>query len=570
MTFEELGLNEELVKAVAEMGFQFPTPVQEKAIPTLLKTEKDLVALAQTGTGKTAAFGLPLIQLVDKGQREVQSLILCPTRELAMQIENDLATYAKYVKGLKTLAVYGGTDIYPQIRALKSGVHIVVGTPGRVLDLIRRKELKIGNINYFVLDEADEMLNMGFKEEIDAVEEATPLEKQTLLFSATMPAAIRKIADTYMITPDEIKVGTLTSGAANLEHQYYQVFAKNRYKALRRIADVNPKIYCIVFCRTRKETKDVADSLIRDGYNADALNGDMSQNLRTQVMNRFKAKHLQILVATDVAARGVDVNDLTHVINYNLPDEMEVYIHRCGRTGRAGKSGIAVSIINTKEHRKIRQLEQLTGKKFTKKEVPTGDQIVEKQLFSLIDKIEKTDIEDADIEKFMPAILSKLEYLSKEDLIRKFIAFEFTQFSNYLENAPDLNVSSREAAESSDGRNKRGKSRDQWSRFILNVGANNNIAPVNIIGMINDFTQNRDIAVGQIEIKKKFSIFEVSAEFAEEVLDAFKGAKYQGHNIFLQLTTPSTKGGQFTKKKGRGGFKGGKSRRGGYKSKKRF
>jgi len=373
--FEEMGLNDSLLKAVQELGFVNPTPVQEKVIPRITDDVTDLIALAQTGTGKTAAFGLPLIQMTDIDDEHIQTLVLCPTRELCMQITNDLKDFAKYTKGFKVVPVYGGASVEPQIKSVKKGAHIVVGTPGRMLDLIKRKVVKVGHIKWLVLDEADEMLNMGFKEDLDAILAGTPGGKQTLLFSATMPKEILRIANRYMHDPEEISVGRETVGADNVVHEYYVTQAKYRYEVLKRIADMNPKIYGIVFCRTRRETKEVADKFMNDGYNADALHGDLSQSQRDYVMNRFRNKNLQMLVATDVAARGLDVNDLTHVINYNLPDELDVYVHRSGRTGRAGKNGVSIAIVHSRETNKIKSLQKITGKSFKRKSIPDGRDI---------------------------------------------------------------------------------------------------------------------------------------------------------------------------------------------------
>jgi ATP-dependent RNA helicase DeaD len=535
-SFEALGLIPELIKVVDELGFTNPTPIQEKIIPIILEEQKDLIGLAQTGTGKTAAFGLPIIQLTDDHLKAVQSLVLCPTRELCMQVANDLKTYCKYVPGIKVVPVYGGANIETQINALKKGCQIVVGTPGRTLDLIRRKVLKPQDIRWLVLDEADEMLNMGFKEELDAILQQTPGQKETLLFSATMPNEIRRIADTYMIHPEEILAGKKNIGAANLRHEFYVVQAKDRYEVLKRIADINPKIYSIVFCRTRRETKEVADKLIADGYNADALHGDLSQAQRDSVMNRFRIKHLQILVATDVAARGLDVNDLTHVINYNLPDEAETYIHRSGRTGRAGKSGVSVSICHSRELNKIRKLEELSGKKFTKRLVPDGKEICEKQLFNLIDKVENIEVDESQIEQFLPVIYEKLDWLSREDLIKHFVSVEFNRFLSYYKDSRDLNAASKPQKEPL----KKGKARN-FSRFFLSIGSKSGLTVPRLIGLINDSTGKRNIEIGKIDIMKKFSFFEVDSAYEAEVLNAFKNAKYEGGKVFVERSKPDGK-----------------------------
>src|SRR6056297_2425579 len=438
--FNEMGLNPEIQLAIEEIGFEQPTPIQEKVVPFLMNDKQDLVALAQTGTGKTAAFGLPILQQIDTTKKATQTLILSPTRELAMQIANDLENYAKHLTKINIAVVYGGADIKKQINQLERGAQIVVGTPGRTLDLLKRKKLKVNEIRWLVLDEADEMLSMGFKDDLDAILETSPASKQTLLFSATMPKEIVTIAGKYMEDPLEIAVGKNNTGAENVEHHYYLIHARDRYIALKRIADMNPHIYGIIFCRTRAETKEVADKLMRDGYNADALHGDLSQAQRDHVMARFRNKHLQMLVATDVAARGLDVTDLTHVINYNLPDDPEVYIHRSGRTGRAGKRGISVTLIHLREQGKLRQVEKKVNKKFIKKPVPLGKEICAKQLFNLIDGVEKAEVNEARIEAFMPVIYKKLAWLEREDLIKHFVSVEFNRFLGYYEDAPDINV----------------------------------------------------------------------------------------------------------------------------------
>ncbi len=576
--FDEAGLNPDILKAIEKMGFVEPTPIQAQTLPFMLNEEQDLIAMAQTGTGKTAAFGLPLIQLTDSDNRFVQNLILCPTRELAMQITSDLEKFTKFMPEIKSLAVYGGTSIDTQIRALKRGVHFVVGTPGRTLDLIKRKVLKVENIKYLVLDEADEMLNMGFKDELDGILEGTPKDKRTFLFSATMPKGIAAIAKNYMSVSQKISVGSQNEGAKNVKHEYYQVSARDRFEVLKRIADVNPNIYCIVFCRTRAETKDVADKMMQSGYNADALHGDLSQAQRTFVMDRFRSKNLQILVATDVAARGLDVTNLSHIINYNLPDDLEVYIHRSGRTGRAGNKGISVAIIHSRENRKIRDLEKMATINFEKKPVPNGRQICEKQLFNLIDKIENVDVDESEIEDFLPSIYKKLEWLSREDLIKKMVSIEFNRFLTYYKNSRDLNIpdnsrsprsergersrGERQGRDSSRGdrygrdrdqsrsdRPARNSSRDErperdnsrserprressrrsgpsgesnFTRFFINVGEKKGFDVPKLIGLINDTTNSKDIPLGKIDLMKKFSFFEVQNQFREDILSSFK------------------------------------------------
>ncbi|MFW6370456.1 MAG: DEAD/DEAH box helicase, partial [Bacteroidota bacterium] len=540
ISFNELGLKPEILDAVASLGFETPTPIQEKTIPAIIDTDNDIIALAQTGTGKTAAFGLPLLQQIDPQSSTIQSLILCPTRELCLQITKDIESYASRLGMIDVVPVYGGADITKQIRQLKKGCQIVVGTPGRMLDHIRRKTIKIENINWLVLDEADEMLNMGFKEDLDAILADTPKTKRTFLFSATMPNEIAIIGKKYMHNPIEISVGQRNEGAQNVKHEYYMVQARDRYEALKRLADVNPQIYAIIFCRTRRETKEVADKLMAGGYNADALHGDLSQAQRDYVMNRFRMKNLQLLVATDVAARGLDVNDLTHVINYNLPDENEAYVHRSGRTGRAGKHGISMSIIHSRESSKIKNLERIIGKKFEQKPVPGGTEICEKQLFNLIDRVEHIEVKSEQIEKFLPVIFKKLDWLGREDLIRHFVSVEFNRFLKEYKDARDLNVASK-SRKGDDSRPERSSRRNEskaFSRFFINVGAKDSIKAPQIIGMINDYTRTKDIEIGRIDILKNFSFFEVDSDFEDKVLNSFKGAKHKTGKLIVELSQP--------------------------------
>jgi ATP-dependent RNA helicase DeaD len=555
--FNETGLGDKMLEAIKALGFETPTPVQAEVIPAILQGNENIIALAQTGTGKTAAFGLPLLENTDVHSGFTSGLILCPTRELCIQITKDLDNYSKFLTGLRVCPVYGGADIVKQINKLKEGVHIVVGTPGRVLDLIKRKVLKVQQIKWLVLDEADEMLNMGFQEDLDTILAETPEEKRTLLFSATMPAGIRKIADKYMRQPLEITIGKRNTGAENVSHEFFMVHAKDRYLALKRIADVHPGIYSIVFCRTRQETKDVAEKLINDGYNADALHGDLSQAQRDHVMARFRSKTLQMLVATDVAARGLDVSDLTHVINFNLPDDQDAYIHRSGRTGRAGKQGVSISIIHTREMGRIRELERITGREFKRRMVPSGKEICEKQLFNLIDKMEHITVNDEQIEQFMPVIYKKLEWLSREDLIKKFVSIEFNRFLEYYKNATDINVK----AEQRDARDKRlqegrgerssGSRRDrnepaEFTRLFINLGLRNDLNPPKLIGLINDNARSRRIQIGKIDIQRNFSFFEVEAAAAIKLINSFKGAGYEGMALevnYAEHSKPRSSGG---------------------------
>lgn len=530
-TFEESGLKPEIIKAIGELGFEKPTPIQEKTIPHILNSDTDIVALAQTGTGKTAAFGLPIIHHIDEKVRGVQALILCPTRELCMQITNDLDYFSKYIRELFVVPVYGGASIDKQVSALGRGGQIVVGTPGRVLDLIKRKKLKVEHIRYLVMDEADEMLNMGFKDDLDAILSNTPEGRQTLLFSATMPAEIAALARKYMQNAGEISVGKKNTGAENVQHHYYVVQASNRYLALKRIMDYYPEIYGIVFCRTRQETKDVAEKLMQDSYNADALHGDLSQAQRDYVMNRFRKKNLHMLVATDVAARGLDVNDLSHIINYNLPDELESYIHRSGRTGRAGKHGISITIIHGRETSKISQLEKKVGKTFEHKQVPNGKDVCEKQLFHLIDKVEWVEIDESTIEPYLDIIYKKLAWLPREELIKRFVSVEFNRFLSYYKNTPDLNVQAQKTKE----RQKK-SSNLNFTRFHINLGSKNRLSPIDLISLINKHTGNQSIEIGKIEIMKKFSFFELDKAYEQSVLEAFRDVYRDGIKVNIEVS----------------------------------
>nr|MDA3832354.1 DEAD/DEAH box helicase [Spirochaetales bacterium] len=435
MSFENLDLIDELLKAVNELGFIEPTPIQTDAIPEIIGGGRDLVGLAQTGTGKTAAFGLPMIQLIDFDLAYVQGVVICPTRELCMQISGDIKKLCKYVKGAKVVAVYGGASIENQRNQIKKGAQIIVATPGRLLDLINRKIAKLSNVSYVVLDEADEMLNMGFQEDLDAILENTPAQKRTWLFSATMPKEVARIAKKYMKNPVEITIGKKNSGAENILHVNYIVNEKDRYQALKRIVDYHPDIYGLVFCRTRRETQDIAEKLMKDSYNAEAIHGDLSQALRDKVMSRFKDKSIQILIATDVAARGIDVQDITHVINYKLPDEAGNYTHRSGRTARAGKSGTSIAIINSREKSKLQFIEKKVNIKFNYAKVPEGHAICEKQLYSMINKMVEVKVDQKEIERFLPLVYNTLDCLTKEELIQKFVSNEFNRFLNYNKNS---------------------------------------------------------------------------------------------------------------------------------------
>ncbi|MEN8192040.1 MAG: DEAD/DEAH box helicase [Bacteroidota bacterium] len=539
-TFEELGLEKRIIQAVEDLGFINPMPVQKEVIPHLIKDEhQDIVALAQTGTGKTAAFGLPLIQKIDTSKKKTQFLIISPTRELCLQIADDLNSYAKYKDKVKVVAVFGGASIDRQIKSVKKGAHIISATPGRLLDLINRRVVDIRNVDTVVLDEADEMLNMGFKEDLENILSETPDNKKTLLFSATMPKEVKKIANNYMHDSIEITIGKKNVGAENVSHICYMVHAKDRYLALKRIVDYHPGVYGIVFCRTRRETQEVADKLLADGYNADALHGDLSQAQRDVVMNKFRIKHLRLLVATDVAARGLDVNDLTHVINYNLPDELEIYTHRSGRTGRAGKLGTSIVIANLREKGKLKTIEKQIGKQFTSCPVPLGKDICEKQLFHLIDRMEKVEVDYSQIDSFLPEINAKLEWLDRDELIKKFVSVEFNRFLDYYRNAPDLNKPSEER-----GKSKRTSTNVNLTRFFVNLGKMDGLKPVDFIGMINDFTGIRNIEIGEIDIRKTYSFFEVDKSYTKEILAAFKNKKFKKREINVEITTGERKESQ--------------------------
>ncbi|MBJ2175463.1 DEAD/DEAH box helicase [Aureibaculum sp. A20] len=542
--FNELGLRQEIVNALTDLGYEKPTPIQQQAIPQIINASNDLKAFAQTGTGKTAAFSLPILEKLDLESKATQAIILSPTRELAIQIGKNIEDFCKYMKRVNVVTVYGGANIDEQIRGLKRGAQIVVGTPGRTVDLIKRKQLKLKDIKWVVLDEADEMLNMGFKDDLDQILEVTPKEKQTLLFSATFPREVDAIAKNYMTKPVEISAGKKNAGADKVSHEYYLVSEKNRYPTLKRLADVNPNIYAIVFCRTRRETKSVAANLIDDGYNADALHGDLSQAQRDIVMEKFRAKHLQILVATDVAARGLDVDDLTHVINYKLPDQAENYTHRSGRTGRAGKEGISIAIITNREKNSLRPIESKIGKKFIAQQVPGGKEICEKQLFKLIEKVKDVEVNEDQINPYLEGIYAQLKDIEHDELIKRFVSIEFNQFLSYYQGAEDLN--------GDDSRERRTRSTDEnFTRFYINLGKMDGLNPARLIGLINENLKKSDVEIGQIEILKSFSFFEIDKAFAEQAVEAFQHAEFEGRSVIVEVTT---------KPKGGGGRRSGKKR----------
>ena len=536
--FKQTRLHPDILKAITKMGFETPTPIQAKTIPHLMASAHDLIATAQTGTGKTAAFGLPSIHLTDMEDRRTQTLVLCPTRELCMQITKDLGNFSKYINGMNILAVYGGASIQAQIKSLKKGAQIVIGTPGRTKDLIKRKRLDISHVARVVLDEADEMLTMGFKKDLEMILAQTPQEKQTLLFSATMSKRVVEITKSYMNNPLEIAAARMNIAAENVQHICYMVNAKDRYEVIKRIIDINPGIYGIVFCRTRRETKEVANKLMHDGYNADTLHGDLSQMQRDEVMGRFRNRQLQILVATDVAARGLDVDDLSHVINFNLPDDDEIYVHRSGRTGRAGKKGISIIIIHTREVRKIREIEKKFSITFIRETVPSGLDICKKRLYTLIGKVENVEVDEQQIGQFMPDIYKKLEWLEREELIKHFVSTEFNRYLSYYKNARDINISGDSMEEKRSKREKRSREdrrNTSFAGFYVNVGFKHKLNPGRLIGLINECLRSSDAVIGKIEVMKTFSFFEIDNKWESKLFVGFKGKKFEGIPLLIEV-----------------------------------
>ncbi len=549
-TFEELGVNAPLRKAIEELGFETPMPIQERVIPRLLGDAHDIIALAQTGTGKTAAFGLPVLQRIDPAMKRPQALVLAPTRELCLQISGDLVDFSIYEPGVKVIPVYGGSSIESQIRALKAGAQIIVATPGRLIDLIKRKVVNLDEVTTVVLDEADEMLNMGFLDSIEEILSHIPSDRKMLLFSATMPEGILKIAKRYMKDYEEIVVGSRNEGAENVRHIYYMVNARDKYLALKRVVDNSPNIYAIIFCRTRRDTQEVADSLIRDGYNAEALHGDLSQQQRDIVMKKFRDRVVPLLVATDVAARGLDVSDLTHVINYGLPDDTAVYTHRSGRTGRAGKSGVSVSIIHSREKGKIREIERMIGKSFERKEVPTPEHIIEKQLYNLADRIERVKVSEEEIARYLPGISRKLEWLSEEDLLKRVISLEFNRLLDYYKDAPNIDYidAKPERKRKGKGGDKPGHERPKndaekdrrtaskgMERIYVNVGKRDGFFAGNLIDMLNSLVQGKRVDVGRIDLLPSYSLFDVKKSDARKVVGALTGADFYGKRIHSEI-----------------------------------
>lgn len=535
-------MNGNIRQAIEEMGYEHPMPVQEEVIPFLLGVNNDVVALAQTGTGKTAAYGLPVLQKIDASRADTQALILSPTRELCLQIADDLENYSKYLPGIRVLPVYGGTNIETQIRALKRGVQVIVATPGRLIDLMERGAASLTHVCNVVLDEADEMLSMGFSESIDTILAGVPEEHNTLLFSATMSREIERISKKYLRDAKEIVVGSRNEGAETVNHVYYLVHARDKYLALKRIVDYYPKIFAIIFCRTRMETQEVADKLIQDGYNADALHGDLSQQQRDLTMQKFRQHRIQFLVATDVAARGLDVEDLTHVINYGMPDDTENYTHRSGRTGRAGKKGTSICIIHTREKAKVREVEKTIGKEFVKGELPSGKEICAKQLYKVIDDIERVEVDEEEIEQFLPEIFRKLDWLDKEDLIKRVVSREFGRFLQYYANAPEIEEPADRKAQKEKGKRKSERDAEEgYTRLFINLGKVDGFYAKEVMKLVNDHVHGK-VEIGRIDLMKNFSFFEVAEEESDRVIRALSGLLMKGRKVTVEVSAGETHG----------------------------
>ncbi|MGZ5286822.1 MAG: DEAD/DEAH box helicase [Flavisolibacter sp.] len=546
-TFEELGLQEKLLQAVTDLGFTIPTPIQEKAIPVLLSGTKDLIGLAQTGTGKTAAFGLPLLQLIETGKKFPQALIICPTRELCLQIVSEMELFKKHMSNVHVVAVYGGSSISMQIRDIRRGVHVVVATPGRLIDLIERKAINLEEIKYVVLDEADEMLNMGFQEDIEFILQNTPQRDSTWLFSATMPPEIRKVSKKYMKEPAEITVGKMNTANKNVDHQFVITSAQHRYETLKRLIDFNPGMYAIVFTRTKADAQEIAEKLTREGYDIDALHGDLTQQQRNKVMDEFREKTLQLLIATDVAARGIDVVGITHVINYELPDDVEVYTHRSGRTGRAGKTGVCMSIVHTRETGRIRQIERMVQVPFHKLEIPSGKDVCRKQFYYFMDKLLQADISHGDYETYMPMLQEKFAEVTKEEVLKRVAALEFDRFLKYYENAEDLNTRERDRRQDdrrSDSRGERtgdrrrdtsgrefGGGNGNFTRLFVNLGTKDGFYKASFLQFILDMSDLGKDVLGRIDMKEMNSWIEIDKSSAEKMMQAIDGKKYKGRRI---------------------------------------
>ena len=564
-SFEDLGVEPRLLKAIGEMGFEIPMPIQEMVIPHLLSQEGDVVGLAQTGTGKTAAFGLPVLQRIDASRNVPQALIIAPTRELCLQIAGDLADFSKYIPEIKVLPVYGGSSIESQIRTLRKGVQVIVATPGRLLDLINRGEVNLSDVHTVILDEADEMLNMGFVDDIKEILRHVPEERKMLMFSATMPKEISEIAKEFMHDPVEFVAGNRNEGSKNVRHIYYMVKAHDKYLCLKRVADNSPDIYGIIFCRTRKETQEIADKLIADGYNADCLHGDLSQAQRDLAMKKFRDHVTQLLVATDVAARGLDVDDLTHVINYGLPDDPAVYTHRSGRTGRANKTGVSVAIIHSRERAKLREIEKIIGKTFEYKKVPTPEHIIEKQLYHLADQIERVEVDEQQIAKYIPGVQKKLEWLSEEDLLKRVLSLEFNRLLKYYQDMPDIDLNAPEK-EGKEKAKKEGRSRTLdkdrreaepgFERIMVNVGKHQGFFPGDLMTIVNANTPGSKPVIGRIDLLPGYTLFDVKKEDAHKVIDALKNVDFFGTTIHPEIASDRDYAAAFNKSsKGKKGKK---------------
>ncbi len=548
-TFEDLGVAPGLLKAIGELGFEHPMPIQEMVIPHLLQKEGDVVGLAQTGTGKTAAFGLPLLQRINQESDSTQALVIAPTRELCLQIAGDLADFAKYLDGVKIIPVYGGSSIESQIKAIRKGAQVIVATPGRLIDLIKRGVVKLENVNTVILDEADEMLNMGFIDDINEILSHVPEDRKMLMFSATMPKEIAAIARNFMKDPVEFVAGNKNEGSKNVKHVYYMVKAHDKYLALKRVADNNPDIYGIIFCRTKRETQEIADKLIADGYNADCLHGDLSQAQRDLAMKKFRDHVTQLLVATDVAARGLDVDDLTHVINYGLPDDVAVYTHRSGRTGRANKTGVSVAIIHSRERSKLREIEKRIGKTFEYKKVPTPDHIIEKQIYNLADRIERVEVNDEQISRFLPGVRKKLEWLSEEDLLKRVLSLEFNRLLDYYRDMPDIDLNAddkkerggRDRKEKGERRPKGDKDRrtaeEGFERLMVNIGKADGFFPGNLMELVNRSVVGHKPEIGRIDLMPDYTLFDVRKKDARKVVDALRNVDFFGRKIKAEYAT---------------------------------
>lgn len=560
-SFDNLGLSRPILEAITELGFTTPTAIQEKAIPVLLEGRSDFVGLAQTGTGKTAAFGLPLLQLIEPDEKIPQALILSPTRELGIQISDDLKIFSKNILNLNVVNVYGGASIDDQIRKIRRGAHVVVATPGRLLDLIRRKAINLSKVEYVILDEADEMLNMGFKEDIDAILSTTSDEKLTWLFSATMSSEVRRISKNYMTDPVEVTVGAANTTNKNIEHQYYLMNNRDRYNVLKRIVDFYPDIYGIVFCRTRKETQEVAELLMKDGYNADALHGDLSQVQRDRVMRSFKSKSLQMLVATDVAARGIDVDDLTHVLHYNLPDELEYYTHRSGRTARAGRKGISIALVTPRDERRVRDLSRRLKMDFEQVKIPNGEEVCQRQVLSFMNRVIDVNVEEEAIEQFLPAIHEQLKELDRDELVKRMVSLEFNRFWDYYKNAQDLNMrsSTQKRVRQNDG------AESTEDRLFINIGRKDGIDVPSLLNLIHKQCGVRGKNVGRVDLKGVFSFFDVSKEFTEEIIKGFAGAEVGGRDVRIEISGDRPASSERPRSGGRSrGYSGGGDRSRGY------